>query len=528
MSTNKQSCPAKIVFVNAANTSDYFSSGLVNEIDYPNYPNLGLLTLMSSLKRTCPDIHLGYFDGTIYGNLFIRKYIEENFKSISMICFSVITVNYEVSVALANLARTLNHAIIIIFGNDHFSALYETIMKKQSNINFGFFGNDVVEGFTNFVADIIVNRLASLDSYHGLVYRNKFGQIMRNLENPGEYSRLPLVDYSLVDSLFSHNERYLANQQKVDRFIREKPLTGRGQVVDIGRGCIKFAGKRVNGIPVNTCDFCGIVPGSKAILRQTADRAWTILKNAYDQGYNYFFVTADDLPLTMPGLLDGMAASIPDWFNDLPLSHRPKMFGYARAEGFSTQRNTIDTMVNVLGFEHFYVGFDGLSQISLEAMNKQPTSNKHCDLTKLNAEAFQKIAEKGCFVTAGLVITHLGITVDIMEKNYQELEKFVSFYPSVFAALEFGPLCPIPGSRSFRYLIDPKFARTQAEKHGLSVNVSYLESIRDKYIEQDIFDGEQLIIDFILGCCPQITIEYVKDYVKRIKKLAEKYSIAAY
>lgn len=62
----------KILFVNAADTSRHISSA-----NTAIYPNLGILTLMSSLKKAIwPGVDLGYLDGTVYGNPFIQTYIE--------------------------------------------------------------------------------------------------------------------------------------------------------------------------------------------------------------------------------------------------------------------------------------------------------------------------------------------------------------------------------------------------------------------------------------------------------------------
>ncbi len=509
----------KVLFVTAANNSRHASSS-----NTTIYPHLGLLTLMSSLKGAVQQgVEIGYLDGTVYGNPFIQTYIEENAQSISVICFSVLTPNYGSSVTLTNLAKALNPQIVTIFGNDHFSALHESVMSNQPNITYGFYGNDVVEGFTDMVSDIVSGRMRPLGSYHGLVYRDVQGAIIRNPENANEYNRLPLVDYSLADTLFPHSESYAKGQQKTYGFMRNRGL--RSQVVDIGRGCIKFSGRRVCDIPINACDFCGIIPGDRVILPQTASRAWAILKNAYDQGYNYFYITADELPLTLWGLLKGMADSIPEWHKDLSPSERPKMFGYARAEGFDAQPEKIDTLVDVLGFDHFNIGFDGLSKISLEVMNKRPVGRKSCDLMKLNMDALQTVVKKGCMITAGFVVTHLGITPEIMDENYRNIEEIVSRYPSTFAALDFGPLCPIPGSMSFRYLTDPQFAKKRAEGFGLSVDVAYLESVRNRYLNQDAIDTDELVEDFIRGCCPKITIKHVDDHMERMRRLAEKFSI---
>ncbi len=509
----------KIIFINAADTSRHVSSA-----NTAIYPNLGILTLMSSLNnKKANNFELGYIDGVVYGNSFIQNYIADNYSSLSIICFSVLTANYAASIMLANFAKELNPKIITIFGNDHFSAVYEQVMLRQKNVNYGFYGNDVVEGFTDLVLDIVSKNKITHNLYSGLVYRDKDGKIKRNKENSSEYNRLPLVDYSLMDTLFPHNEFYLEGQQKTYRFMRERNL--KSQVIDIGRGCIKFSGQQNNNIPINACDFCGIIPGSKVILSQTSEKAWLILENAYKQGYNYFYITADELPLTFWNLLNEMAQSKPDWFKNLSIIDRPKMFGYARAEGFNINPEKINLIINDLGFEQFFIGFDGLSNISLEVMNKQPVRNKNYDLMNLNMEALKKVVEKGCLITAGLVVTHLGITPKIMEDNYKKLEEIISYYPYTFTALDFGALCPIPGSLTFRYLIDPEFAKSKADKHGLSVDVSYLNSIKHKYIDQDIFDMDELVNDFILGCCPQITVKHVDEHLERIKKLAEKNSI---
>lgn len=512
----------KVLFVNADDTSRHVSSA-----NTAIYPNLGLLTLMSALVKKIPRCEVGYLDGTVYGNLILRDFIINNAKSLKVICFSVLTANYGASIQFSRIAKALNPKIVTIFGNDHFSALSVRIMNQQSLVDYGFYGNDVVEGFSEFVGDIILERLKSPDRYPGLVYREnnevKNAKIKINLETPEEYGRLPLVDYSLADTVMKHLEKYLSGQQKVYFFMRDQAL--KSQVVDIGRGCIKFAGPREADIPCNACDFCGIIPGQKAITQQSSSRAWEILKNAYDQGFNYFYITADELPLTMWGMLHRMAENKPDWYQDL--RDKPKMFGYARAEGFETEPDKIEVLVNSLGFNHFFIGFDGLSEISLTAMNKKSVSKKitHNDLVRQNLTALQSVVRQKCMVTAGLVVTHLGITREIMDENYRLLEKIVSTHPDTFAALDFGPLCPIPGSQSFRYLTNPEIAEVKAQDLGLRVNRPYLEIIKEKYRTNDCFDMNDMIHDFIEGCCPDIDQGVVDDHISRITDLANRYRI---
>lgn len=523
----------KIMFINADDTSRHVSSA-----NTAIYPNLGLLTLMSSLVNHVSRDDVGYIDGTVYGNDTIQKCIQEHASELSIVCFSVLTANYGAALSFCRQAKQINNRIVSIFGNDHFSALATRIMENQPVIDYGFYGNDVVMGFTNFVSDYMAGKLKDFMLYPGLVYRNQVQSqtsplailkddasmsVLRNPENTEEYRQLPFVDYSLMDTLLPHREKYLEGQHKVYFFMKERSL--KSQVIDIGRGCVKFAGPRVEEIPCNACDFCGIIPGSKPIAIQTPERAWDILKNAFNQGFNYFYITADELPLTMWGMLRRMAEQKPDWYQDL--KDKPKMFGYARAEGFETQPEKIDILVNELGFNHFFIGFDGLSEISLKAMNKRSANirNVHHDLLRQNLNALKSVVDKNCLVTAGIVVTHLGITKEIMNENFNLLQEIVEAHPKTFAALDFGPLCPIPGSQSFRYLTQPQVAEQKGKELGLQINRPYLETIKDKYLKDDCFDMNEMINDFIVGCCPDIDQKFVDEYMSKITDLAVRHQI---
>lgn len=269
----------KVLFVNADDTSRHVSSA-----NTAIYPNLGLLTLMSSLVQRVPRQEVGYLDGTVFGNAVLGEVVEKNAASLNVICFSALTANYGASVQLARVAKEINPKIVTIFGNDHFSALANRIMEQEPLVDYGFYGNDVVEGFTRFVVDLLRKQMQALDTYPGLVYR-AVGEvnyatapqvsidgfdvgIIQNPETPEEYDRLPFVDYSFMDATMAHSETYLRGQHVAYSFMRDRGL--RSQVVDIGRGCIKFAGPREAEIPCNACDFCGIIPGQKAITQQPA------------------------------------------------------------------------------------------------------------------------------------------------------------------------------------------------------------------------------------------------------------------
>ena len=501
----------------------------------PNiYPNLGLLTLGTSVKRALRENGVAarvlYYDGSLNGDEFLEGYIAENAERLAVIGYSSYTPNYVACANLARHAKRCNPRIVNVIGNDHFSALWQEVMQRKAGIfDYGFYGNDVVEGFTAFVLGILTGKPVEPASCPGLVYRDPGAPagVARSPENPQEYARLPLVDYSLLDSLVPHAGGYHHEQQSFYPYMREEGL--RATVIDIARGCIKFAGRRSEGgIPLNACDFCGIVPGSKAMAAQSAERAWAVIRNAFEQGYNYLFVTADELPSTFWPMVRDMAERMPEWYLELEPSERPRLMGYARADAFRENlQERIDVLMGSLGFDHFFVGLDGFSTQSLRALNKgiNRRANDTDDLLEHNLSACREIARRGGRLTSGAVITHLGITPEVMEVNFRMMERVLHEYSPLFMELDFELLGPIPGSLAFDYLRRPGMARARANALGLNVNDAHLALLHEKYRGQDELEPEELIRDFILGCCPDITVELAYDYLRRIRRLAAEQDI---
>lgn len=520
----------QIILVNPSNTVRERQTTFVRAI----YPNLGLITLGTSLqnalKRLGSSVKVLYFDGALHADDWFYHYLDEHAQDVFALCFSSYTYNYGECVRLAAYAKQRNPRIATLIGNDHFSALYEEVLRRREGIfDYGFYGNDVVEGFTQFMIDMLAGNVKDLSIYPGLVYRDPANadDIKRNAEDSTEYVRLPLVDYSLIDSLIPHSEQYHQEQVMNYRYIREGGL--RVTVIDIARGCMKFAGTRTeNGIPRNACSFCAIIPGSKALLPQRAERAWDIIHNAFDQGYNYFFTSADELPSTFWPMLEKMVQIKPAWYRDLPRGDRPKILCYARADGF--RENTVyrlDLLMNELGFDHFNLGMDAFTQISLRAMNKgiNTYANDNSDLPRQNMMACEEISKRGGKITSGIVVTHLGITPEIMESNYQILRSMVESRRHLFIEIGFELLCPLPGSHSFEEMRNPKLARAHADSLGLQVNDRYLESVHSRYRGEDLFDAEDLVQDFIKGCCPGISLELAYEYLGKYRELVEQHEI---
>jgi hypothetical protein len=198
------------------------------------------------------------------------------------------------------------------------------------------------------------------------------------------------------------------------------------------------------------------------------------------------------------------------------------MMGYARADAFRENlQDRMDVLMGTLGFDHFFVGIDGFSSASLRALNKgiNRRANDTEDLLQHNLNACREIARRGGRLTAGAVITHMGITPAMLETNYRAMQRIVRQYSHLFMEIDFELLGPIPGSLAFDYLRRPGMARARANALGLNVDDRRLAVLHEKYRDCDDLDPQELTSDFILGCCPDITVDMAYEYLHRIREL---------
>jgi len=523
----------EIVLINAADSASTLFDEAAEAYQVNAFPNLGLLTLGTALRAEFAarglSYQVTYFDASVTGNDQLTAYLETHAPRLFAACFSIYTANYVASARIAERVKRLNPNVHTVLGNDGFSAIWRIALQRRAAFDYGFYGNDVVEGFSRLMADLAERRAVDLSIYPGLVFRDPAGngRIVRNEEDPAEFHRLPMVDYSLTRGPFDHDALYLAEQH------RSMPSLGargaRGVTIEFARGCLKFGGRRNDyGVPLNACDFCAINPGSKAMIGADAERAWAIIRSAVEQGYNYFFVTTDELPLTFWPLLNRMAERVPDWYRDMHRDDRPRFLCYARADAFKASKlHRIDLMMEQLNYDTFWIGLEAFSTISLRAMNKgiSASRNGSQDMLEHNLEAVACAAQRGARIGAGLIVTHLGITPDIMETNFRILNDCLQRHAQAFMEITVNLLYPNPGSLAFDYLRMPSSAREAASRLGLEVDYDYLRSVQGKYAEEDMIDTDELLMDFMRGCCPAVTMEQAFDYRNRVSELVSSHGI---
>lgn len=300
----------KVFFINPPNTDDIEraeSNGEsvakgIQHTDWANFPHLGILSLASHIDSMAGFESI-YIDGVVHSLDVILSFIKTSAQRTLAVCLSAITANYAAAIMLARAVKAIDPAILIILGNDHFSALSEEILSRHhALIDCGFMGNEVYSGLTAYLTDSQCD--AASNVYPGCV-RWRDGTIVVDPQIREEINRV--IDYSLIDRTLPHTPTYSSNfTRRLGKRIQA--LTGRnatrGVPVEIGRGCIKFSGD-------DACSFCSIQYGGMWRNVLPAEDAWRAIHHAWKAGYDYLYVTADELPLTFARLILDMAESPP-------------------------------------------------------------------------------------------------------------------------------------------------------------------------------------------------------------------------
>jgi len=491
--------------------------------DWSDFPNLGILTLASSISGI-PDVEPVYLDGTVMDWAAVAEFIEERATETLAICVSALTATYEAGLHLVARAKKANPKIVAIFGNDHLTALPLECMHSQPDlIDYAFIGNEVIGSFRSFIGALSRRDVGNLEHYPGLIYR-KSGAIQQNPQV--EESIFTEIDYGFVDRHFDHSALYRDN---FDRRVAPtfKNLTGRtvrsGTPVEFARGCIKFARN-------DACSFCSIQYGG--MWRNsvaTPQSAWEVIQHADAHGFDYLYLTADELPLTFGRLLADMRESAPKWWSDRHEDDRPVMVGYARSDGLSNERNA--ETLRALNIRQLMVGLDAGTAISLQAMRKPlaPSSDRYSafraeTMFEHNVKALEAAKNHDLILKVGFVIGHLGMTPDLLRENVDSMKSLLDSGAGSIASLDVEVLSPEPGSKDYQQLIHPDQAEAVAGELGLSLPDRHRHNtIAQKWAGRDILDREAAMADYVDAVMPALMMSdlaaarvEVRDYAQNI------------
>jgi radical SAM superfamily enzyme YgiQ (UPF0313 family) len=485
--------------------------------DWSDFLCLGALSLACALKAN-PDLVPIYIDGTIIDFNEILSYISDNSGRILAVCVGVLTDNYEAGIMIARHAKAVDNRIWTVIGNDHFTALPAECMHYAGCFDFGFTGNEIIAPFTQLIGDLYTGVSVKPGAYPSLVTR------IGNSVNVAPSRPEPVFarySYALIDDAFSHTPIYSSQfHHRIASRVQEllgKRVTA-GVPIDLGRGCVKFARN-------DACSFCSIQYGGMWRNQLTPEAAWRAVAMAWEAGYDYLYITADELPLTFASLLAGMNSAKPQWWRSLRIDERPMLVGYARADGIADERRT--QLLVDLGIRQVMIGMDAGSAISLAAMNK-PLGGGHRDirseadkLYQQNWRAIRVARDHGLLIKAGFVIGHIGMTPELLTENVERIEALICEGSDVLSAVDVEVLSPQPGSYDFTYLTNPMAAAAAAKRLGLTIaDLHELEHVADNWRERDVILPELAMRDFARAFMPKVRFDVLAAARSRIRDFA--------
>jgi anaerobic magnesium-protoporphyrin IX monomethyl ester cyclase len=476
--------------------------------DWSNFPSLGVLTLASALADL-PGVVPVYIDGTVIPWTTMISFIERHADRLLAVCASVLTASYEAGIRLLETAKAARRSIWTIVGNDHITALPEQCLRNQRHsIDFGFVGNEVVSSFRALIADLRGGAPVDVGKYPGIVALAPHGL------HRGPLAPEPVFTahrHDLIDAELPHTPSYDAHfQARIAPRMRE--MLGislrRGVPLELGRGCIKF---RDN----DACSFCSIQFGGlwRNELR-SAEEAWSVIQSAWSAGYDYFYVTADELPLTFGGMLNQMHARAPTWWSALPERERPILVGYARADGLSSPR--LAANMHRIGFRQLMLGLDAGLPVSLAAMNKPLSPLRRRDqlltaaerMFEHNVQALRVAREEGIVLKVGFVVGHLGMTRALLRANVEQMRALLSEGRGAIASLDVEVLSPEPGSLDYACLVDVDMAERRASALGLTIAPRrFRAELAEEWRSRDVIDREQAMSDYIQASMPELNLD---------------------
>jgi anaerobic magnesium-protoporphyrin IX monomethyl ester cyclase len=485
--------------------------------DWSDFMSLGALGMACALN-VYPHLRPVYVDGTVISLDTILSYITDNCRHLIAVCVSVLTANYEAGLIILRHTKSADPNIVTIIGNDHFTALPRECMILSDCIDFGFCGNEVVGSFTKLIGAVNSTTPIHFEDYPSLVTRD--GNFVHKV-SPQPESVFSKYNYGIIDNVFHHTPAYTDGfKQRIAPRIKE--LLGRtvtaGVPIDIGRGCVKFAND-------NACSFCSIQYGGMWKNPISPQIAWNVIHSALHNGFDYLYITADELPLTFDSLLAGMAGSQPDWWRSLSRDERPLLVGYARADGIADARKTCRLVE--LGIRQVMIGMDAGSPVSLAAMNKPLKtliSNFRGHAEKLHAQNSRAISvarDEGMLIRAGFVLGHIGMTSELLNENVQMMKELLKSGTDVISSVDVEVSSPTPGSLDFRYLTTPRAAQSAADRLGLVVGTaSELEQIAGKWRDEHITPPELVMRDFVTALMPGVQFRELADARVQIRSFA--------
>lgn len=477
----------KVQLINAPNERQVHQSGSASY-----YPHLGLLSIATYLRQQRPDIHIEIIDGSITPLTDIVQRL-----SADVVGVSVLTPTYVPALEIAKEAK--KRGATTVFGNDHATNLYKTILTNRPEVDYvvcGDHGEIPLERLLHYlegrIAKQAVPNLAYRCAGEVTVNRGVRIGIQGEQSDPKGFTRYPLDAFPIPDrTLIEKVDTYFTNYDKdYGKFHNARV---RQTTINIARGCGWGESDE------RRCSFCDIYDLTKRTT--TPQRVWQEVKELQTLGYNLLYEVCDSFTSFTGGkksFVDALLAAKPKGVN-------PEWFVYARASELY-HANTVDVL-KAFDVKRVNIGIDAADDNVLRGMSKGASE-------RINRIAIEKCAASGLQMYISFVFGSMGETSESLEKTYRFIEDIVQ--DDHIVAIDPSVLLPLPNSPVWKSMMDPMVGVKVGKRIGFVPK--YADDFKQKYDSVDILPTDELAQDWVKTFC-DCTYDEIIDVRDRILNL---------
>ena len=346
-------------------------------------PPLWALSLATYIRETSPSVRVDILDEQVLDRRRLALRLATRY---DIAGFSPVAQTYEHILGYARSAK--KNGALVIFGGHYASALRKEILANRGPGS----ADHCVDAIVCYDGEKALYELARgtpFGSIRNLAYTGPGGELIENAVENMDFSKLPPVDYSLVNL-----EQY---------FLRQKRITaglGIGRTLSFiaQRGCKWASG-------AGRCIFCGIqtMGGVRCIPPDSAARQLSALYKKY--GVRHVYEAGDDYPAN------------PAWLKEFSRAasrlQMPALDIYAKA---STLNKDNVALLKAAGVKYVCVGVESFSDDILRRLNKGANA-------AVNRRAVSLLLGAGLIPNTALILGLPGETRETLSLTFSELKK---------------------------------------------------------------------------------------------------------
>jgi radical SAM superfamily enzyme YgiQ (UPF0313 family) len=449
-----------------------------------------LISIASYLKKKLSGLEIDIVDGQKF------QQVDDILPLINgdIIGFSVLAFNYKSTLKLSRQAKSIG--AITVWGNDQATRLYNEILLTHTDIDFIVLGDYGEFAFCELVEKILYLKTEKSfgDIYNIAFNDEQNGSVVSTCHQKYRLDELPMIDRSVFSNYSTYFDNY---NSRYGGFHKSKIYN---MSTNFAKGC--GWGQHSD----NRCLYCDIHDLQMDYVHPK--RVWdeiAYLKSSFGTNYIYEvcdnFTSLANIKIDGKSYLDLLIDLKPDSLNDV------EWFVYSRASDIN--ESILDKLKRI-GVTRINIGFDSGDAFMLKTLSKGATQ-------RTNERAIRLLFENNLQLYCSFVLGSIAESAESLENTVEFARLIQTYGKEKLIALTVSPLCPLPGSKAWELLVDPKIGIEYCKKFNFMP--TYADDYAKKYANTEYIDVDVTALDWITTFC-LVSAEQVWNATKRIQNIS--------